>query len=84
MQKPVITMLAFAVLTCAPAMAARAQTQTSPAQSTRDAPVGHRQPTPQSVGSAEATKETKPGSRPQAGRDLGRDLGSELSICRGC
>jgi hypothetical protein len=74
-------LIAFALLiafTCTTA----AQAQVSPNAATepnRQAPVGHRQPTPQSVGKAEAERGTP--SQPQS---RGRDLGSELSICRGC
>jgi hypothetical protein len=48
---------------------------------TRQAPIGHRQPTPDSVGKAEVERGTNPNPQPQP---QGRDFGSELSICRGC
>jgi outer membrane biosynthesis protein TonB len=52
---------------------------------TRQAPVGHRQPTPDSVGKAEVEHGTNPAPQPQPQpQPEGRDYGSELSICRGC
>jgi hypothetical protein len=50
-----------------------------PADTGRSAPVGHRQPTSESVNAAKANRGTAQQSQPR-----GRDLGSELSICRGC
>ena len=43
------------------------------------APVGHRQPTSESINAAKANRGTAQQPQP-----AGRDLGSELSICRGC
>jgi hypothetical protein len=63
--------LANASLVCA---------QTVPPAATRpSAPVGHRQPTNESISAAKANRGTAQQPQPR-----GRDFGSELSICRGC
>lgn len=64
------------------ATALQAQSQTNPPTgSGRVAPVGHRQPTAESVGSALSARGTNAAPQPQS---QNRDFGSELSICRGC
>lgn len=80
--KRTLRLVTLALMACSWATAPQAQVQpnggTAPA---RQAPVGHRQPTPESVGKAQVERGTNPASQPQS---QGRDFDSELSICRGC
>jgi hypothetical protein len=77
-----IRLVGLVLLTMSWAAAAQAQVQTNEeTMPTRQAPIGHRQPTPDSVGKAEVERGTNPNPQPQP---QGRDFGSELSICRGC
>jgi hypothetical protein len=77
-----IRLVSLALMTWSLATAAQAQVQPNEQTvPTRQAPVGHRQPTPNSVGKAEIERGTNPTPQRQS---QGRDFGSELSICRGC
>jgi hypothetical protein len=78
-----IRLAGLALLTLGWAISAQAQVpppndETAP---TRQAPIGHRQPTPDSVGKAAVERGTNPTPQPQS---QGRDFGNDLSICRGC
>jgi hypothetical protein len=74
-----IRLVSLALMTWSWAAAVQAQVQPKGTVPARQAPVGHRQPTPGSVGKAQVEHGTNPAPQPK-----GRDYGSELSICRGC
>lgn len=77
-----IRFVSLALITWSWATAVQAQVQPNEGiVPSRQAPVGHRQPTPDSVGKARVEHGANPATQPQ---QQGHDYGSDLSICRGC